>query len=67
MGSWFDTGPPKLPEGLKWGREGIKVLGVFLGNDQYKEKNWEGMLEKVVARLSKWNCYYPRYLIEAES
>lgn len=60
MGSWVDKGLPQLPEGLKWGREGMKVLEVFLGSDKYKEKNWEGLLEKVVAKLSKWNWLLPK-------
>ncbi|XDV49743.1 hypothetical protein PO909_018933 [Leuciscus waleckii] len=59
VGSWVDTGPPQLPEGLKWGKEGFKVLGVYLGTDKYKEKNWEGLLGKVVAKLSKWNWLLP--------
>ncbi len=59
VGSWGDTGPPQLPEGLKWGKEGLKVLGVYLGTDKYKEKNWEGLLGKVVAKLSKWKWLLP--------
>ncbi len=35
-----------LPGGLKWGREGLKLLGVFLGTEQYRQKNWEGMVRK---------------------
>ncbi len=30
IGKWEDVGPPKLPCGLQWGREGIKALGVFI-------------------------------------
>lgn len=26
-------GEPKLPDGLRWTREGLKYLGVFLGNE----------------------------------
>ncbi len=59
VGSWGDTGPPQLPEGLKWGKEGFKVLGVYLGTDKYKEKNCEGLLGKVVAKLSKWKWLLP--------
>ncbi len=60
IGRWRDTGPPILPGGLTWGREGIKVLGVFLGKESFKKKNWEGVLEKVVARLSKWKWLLPQ-------
>jgi len=36
VGSWANKGPPQLPEGLKWRKEGFKVLGVYLGTDKYK-------------------------------
>lgn len=42
------------------GSEGIKVLGGFIGNAQYQMKNWEGMLDKVSARLSKWEWQLPQ-------
>lgn len=60
IGWWRDTGPPILPGGLNWGRECIKALGVFLGKENFKKKNWEGVLEKVVARLSKWKWLLPQ-------
>ncbi len=41
------------------GKEGIKILGVFLGKESYRQKNWEGMLEKVSAKLSRWNWLLP--------
>ena len=43
-----------LPGGLEWGKEGLKVLGVFLGTEGFQRKNWEGVREKVCALLSKW-------------
>lgn len=49
----ISTGPA-LPGGLQWGRGGFKYLGVHIGNDEYKKKNWEGLVEKVCARLSRW-------------
>ena len=52
-GSWQDNPPPKLPGSLVWRREGLKVLGVFLGTPQYMEKNWEGVMEKACARMSR--------------
>ena len=36
--SWQDNPPPKLPASLVWRREGLKVLGMFLGTPQYMEK-----------------------------
>lgn len=36
------------------------MLGVFIGNRQYQMKNWEGMLDKVSARLSKWEWLLPQ-------
>ena len=44
---------PSLPGGLNWGKEGLKVLGVFLGTEQFQLNNWEGIKEKVCAKLSK--------------
>lgn len=35
------------------------MLGLFFGKNLYKEKNWDGTLEKVVAKLSKWNWLLP--------
>lgn len=49
-----------LPGGLQWGRAGIKYLGVFLGTEEFKKKNWEGLLEKVCAKLSRWNWLLPQ-------
>ena len=60
MGSWAGMGVPRLPGGLTWGREGLKVLGVFLGSTAFQQRNWEGMLDKVSARLSKWSWLLPR-------
>lgn len=59
VGQWENGGPPTLPGGLHWGREGIKILGVFLGVESYRKKNWEGLLEKVSAKLSKWKWLLP--------
>lgn len=52
MGNWQEKPPPVLPGGVKWGNEGLKFLGVYLGKERYKEKNWEGMMEKVCGKLS---------------
>lgn len=32
LGKWTD-GKPELPEGLGWGKLGLKYLGVFLGDE----------------------------------
>ncbi|KAI4885436.1 hypothetical protein NFI96_003951 [Prochilodus magdalenae] len=37
---------PLLPGGVQWSRTGLKVLGVWLGTDEVKERNWEGVVEK---------------------
>ena len=54
IGHWTDRQTPKLPGDLGWGRQGLRVLGVFLGTEEYERKNWDGVLEKVCARLTKW-------------
>lgn len=41
-------------------KDGLKILGVFLGNEQFQKKNWEGLIEKVSARLSKWRWLLPQ-------
>jgi len=51
---------PQLPGRLQWKKDGLKILGVFLGNDQFQKKNWEGLVEKVSARLSKWRWLLPQ-------
>lgn len=50
---------PKLPEGLNWGSKGFKYLGVFLGDEVTMQRNWEGVVEKVKGRLSKWKRLMP--------
>lgn len=54
VGQWANRMVPKLPGNLSWGRQGLKVLGVFLGTEAFMEKNWEGAMERVCARLSRW-------------
>ena len=60
VGRWTENIVPRLPGGLQWGKGGMKFLGVFLGTDEYKNKNWEGLVEKVCARLSKWKWLLPQ-------
>ena len=54
MGQWSPGTEPGLPGNLQWGRNGIKVLGVHLGSEGFQRQNWEGVREKVEAKLSKW-------------
>uniref|UniRef100_A0A3Q3F5N5 Reverse transcriptase domain-containing protein n=2 Tax=Labrus bergylta TaxID=56723 RepID=A0A3Q3F5N5_9LABR len=49
-----------LPGGLFWKSGGFKYLGVFLGNETFVSKNWEGVLEKVKGRLDKWRWLLPK-------
>lgn len=51
---------PQLPNNVTWRKDGFKFLGVFLGSKVYKEKNWEGLLEKVRLRLSNWKWLIPQ-------
>ncbi|TDH11028.1 hypothetical protein EPR50_G00081890 [Perca flavescens] len=60
VGQWRGKAVPSLPGGLEWGKEGLKVLGVFLGSEGFVKKNWEGVKEKVCARLSKWTWLLPQ-------
>lgn len=60
VGPGRDHARPSLPGGLEWKREGLKVLGVFLGPEDFKKKNWEGVKEKVCTRLSKWKWLLPQ-------
>ncbi|KAI4890945.1 hypothetical protein NFI96_003942, partial [Prochilodus magdalenae] len=53
-GSWSSGHKlPSLPGGVQWSRTGLKVLGVWLDTDKVKERNWEGVVEKVRAKLAQ--------------
>ena len=60
VGQWRVGDIPSLPGGIRWGRRGIKVLGVQLGTDEFQKQNWEGVLDKVEAKLSKWKWLLPQ-------
>ncbi len=60
MGNWQEEPPPVLPGGVKWGKEGLKFLGVVLGKERYQENNWDGMIEKVCGKLSRWKWVLPK-------
>ena len=51
---------PTLPSRLQWKGDGLKVLGFYLGNQVFEQQNWEGLVVKVCARLSKWQWLLPR-------
>lgn len=53
IGKW-ERGVPILPSGLSWRKDGLRYLGVFLGDETTVQKNWEGTVEKIKGRLSKW-------------
>lgn len=61
---WVGRAPegrlPCLPGGLKWGDCGLKTLGVYLGSEAMLAKNWEGVLGKMQARLSRWKWLLPQ-------
>jgi len=59
VGKWSES-EPRLPDGLNWTRNGFKYLGVFLGDDNYVKKNFEGIIEKVKGRLDKWRFLLPK-------
>uniref|UniRef100_A0A669BQM4 Reverse transcriptase domain-containing protein n=1 Tax=Oreochromis niloticus TaxID=8128 RepID=A0A669BQM4_ORENI len=59
VGQWDLSSIPKLPGNLRWGRRGINTLGVYLGSGDFVKQNWEGVREKVEAKLSKWNRLLP--------
>lgn len=57
---WRNQAVPSLLGGLEWGREELKVLGVFLNTEGFQMTNWEGVREKVCARLSKRKGLLPQ-------
>lgn len=59
VGKWPKR-KPRVPDGLKWTRDGFKYLGVFLGNENVVKKNFEGTVEKVKGRLDKWRFLLPK-------
>ncbi|MBN3292510.1 YTX2 protein, partial [Polypterus senegalus] len=60
VGNWTGCSPPRLEGGLQWTTGGFLYLGVHLGDDHYIQKNWEGLLDKVTARLAKWKWILPQ-------
>lgn len=60
IGCWSQENTPDLPGNLGWRKSDIKVLGVHIGTEDLEMQNWEGVLEKVQARLSKWKWLLPQ-------
>uniref|UniRef100_A0A3B5PPF5 Reverse transcriptase domain-containing protein n=1 Tax=Xiphophorus maculatus TaxID=8083 RepID=A0A3B5PPF5_XIPMA len=59
VGKWTKQ-EPKLPDELKWSKNGFKYLGVYLGDQIEVMKNWEGFIELMEGRLKKWHWLLPR-------
>ena len=53
VGQWSLGNIPCLPGNLRWGRRGMKILGVHLRSEDFQRQNWEGVLDKVEAKLTK--------------
>ena len=60
IGQWDAGRIPCLPGNLTWGIRGLKVLGLHLGSNEIERQNWEGVLGKVQAKLSKWKWLLPQ-------
>ena len=59
VGEWRG-GLPVLPQNLTWRKDGLKYLGVFLGEGTIVQKNWEDVTGKVEAKLKKWKWLLPQ-------
>ncbi|TWW61013.1 Transposon TX1 uncharacterized 149 kDa protein ORF 2 [Takifugu flavidus] len=59
VGRWTN-GLPVLPQDLAWRRDGLKYLGVFIGDEETEKKNWLDTLEKVDRKIQKWEWLLPR-------
>ena len=46
--------PPPLPNALQWRHDGVKHLGVFLGNVTFSLKNWDQMVDQISHTLNCW-------------
>jgi len=51
---------PLLPGGLMWKKEGLKILGIYFGRNEFQKLNWEGLEERVCTRLSRWKWLLPQ-------
>lgn len=58
-GKWR-KGRLKFPEGLLLNTGGFKYLGIFLGNESFVQKNWDGVIDKLKGSLAKWKWLAPK-------
>ncbi len=64
MGKWKNRVPPNLPEGLGWTRDGLRYLGVYLGNETIVQRiGWE-LLKNLRADLKNGNGLHQIYHTE---
>lgn len=55
-GSWKTRSDKPLQ--CHWNHEGLKILGVFLGNtSQYEQENWTTLTTKIKGTLNNWSQY----------
>lgn len=59
VGKWCE-GLPVLPQNLVWKTDGLKYLGIHVGNEKTEKKNWEEILEKIDSKLLKWKWLHPQ-------
>lgn len=51
---------PGLLDGFRWGKKGVKYLGVHLGDQSEVMKSWEGVVKKMEGRLKEWHWLSPK-------
>ena len=56
---WSD-GLLVLPQSLAWRRDGLKYLGVFLGNEAVVKRNWETVIERAEEKMRRWKWLLPQ-------
>ena len=57
-GSWMHR--TDKPLGLDWNNQGLKFLGVLLGNDTHFELgNWTDIFKNVKTKINKWKPLFP--------
>lgn len=66
VGNW-PNGLPTLPQNLAWKREGLKYLGVFLGNKAMEKRTVREYRTRFVVKSRGGSGYCHRCHIEAES
>ncbi|KAJ4946367.1 hypothetical protein JOQ06_024034, partial [Pogonophryne albipinna] len=65
VGEW-SGGLPVLPQNMIWKKDGLKYLGVFLGNKSIVLRNWEDVIGKIEGKLSKWKWLLPQMSFKEE-